>query len=115
VTLTGSNGAIPDVSAPVNLPPTNPSVVSGTTNASGLFTVTFTSASAGQVTGHAATDVSFARLASEQPPSTPLVVHRETTGTAGNGADAVKRFINAEIFIAPSAVNAVGQSHTFTV
>src|ERR1044072_2085311 len=117
LTLTGTNGAIPDVNGSATPPPAaNPSLVTGATNASGIFTVTFSSASAGLVTGHASADVSFARLASEQPPATPLVVTRATSdGISGDGADAIKRFVDARITIAPSAVNPVNAPHTFTV
>ena len=115
VTLTGTNGAIPDISAPTNLAAANPSMISGTTNASGIFTVVFSSATAGLVTGHAATDVTFARLANEQPPATPLSVHRETNGLAGNTSDAVKRFVDMHVSIAPGDVNDVNDPHTFIV
>ena len=59
VTLTGTNCAIPDISSPTDLPPLLVSTISGTTNASGIFNVVFSSATAGLVTGHAATDVTL--------------------------------------------------------
>jgi len=92
VTLSNSGGALATPAGPFN----------GTTNSSGQFQITFTSQTAGTVTAHAATDVNFARLPSEQPPSTPLVVHRETNGQqtvsgsgVSNSGDAVKTFIGA--------------------
>jgi hypothetical protein len=36
-------------------------------------------------------------------------------GLHGDGPDAVKTFVDAKVSIGPSATNAVGQSHTFTV
>ena len=40
---------------------------------------------------------------------------RATDSTHGSTGDATKRFVDATISIAPDAVNAVGQPHTFTV
>src|SRR4029079_15399941 len=57
VALDGINGAIPDLSAPSNLAPADPTVVNGITNASGQFNVTFASATAGQVIGNATTSL----------------------------------------------------------
>ena len=113
VTLTGINGAIPDISSPTDLPAGNPSAISGTTNASGNFSVVFSSATTGVVIGHGSADVTFARLPNEQPPATPLTVHRET-GTVAS-PDAFKREVDVKISIAPTAVNEVGDPHTFTV
>src|SRR5262249_37709729 len=116
VTLDGQNGAVPDVSAPTDLAPADPSTLLDlVTDANGQVKVTFSAATAGLVVGTASADISFARLSTEQPPSTPLVVTRSTNGLAGNSGPAVKREVNAKISIAPSAVNEVGQSHTFTV
>jgi hypothetical protein len=67
--------------------------------------VSFTSNSTGTVTGHAAANVTFGGE----------TFHVETAGLAGNSGDAVKRFVNAKIAIAPDDVNRVGESHTFTV
>ena len=66
--------------------------------------VTFSSAAAGIVTGHAATDVLVGGLS----------LHRETDGNSPNSGDAVKRFVDAYITIDPDGVNAVGDPHTFT-
>src|SRR5204863_339861 len=103
VTLTGTNGAVPHINGTGTLPaPANPSTITGNTNASGILSVVFTSATTGLVTGHAVTDVSFARLANEQPPASPLVVHRATgDALSGDSADAVKRFVDLRISIAP--------------
>ena len=95
VTLTNSNGA--------NALPAGPFVV--VTDAFGLATVTFASATAGLVTGHAKSDVSVGGLS----------LHRETDGLAGNSGDAKKRYVDAQIKITPDDTNEVGQPHTFTV
>ena len=96
ISLTNSLGAVA----------TPPGPFISTTDANGMMNIVFTSNTAGTVTGHAATDVAFARLLSEQPPSTPLTVHRETDGLQTNvnppsgvfnGVDAVKNFIDAAI------------------
>src|SRR5204863_476676 len=55
VTLAGTNGAVPVPAGPI----------SGTTTG-GIFTVTFTSATAGLVTGNASTTVNFPRFSTEQ-------------------------------------------------
>ena len=55
VTLDGINGAVPDVSAPTDEAPADPTVVVGLTDSNGQFQVTFTSAFAGQVIGNAST------------------------------------------------------------
>ena len=75
------------------------------TNAAGQCTVTFTSNTAGTVTGHAAASVTIQ--------GTVFTV--ETNGQAGNSGDALKRFVDASVTIAASAVNAVGNEHTFTI
>src|SRR5262249_21324370 len=95
VTLIASNGANPSPAGPFTL----------TTNASGQVSVTFTSASTGQVTGHASCDVTVAGIS----------LHRETDGQNGNSGNAVKTFVDAKIAISPSATNRVGSPHTFTV
>jgi hypothetical protein len=96
VTLTGSNGATPVPSTPL----------SGTTNASGQFQVTFTSATAGLVTGHAEATLTVEGVN----------LSRQTNGTAGNSGNAVKRFVDAFITINPPLdTNNVGDPHTFTV
>ena len=60
------------------------------TNALGQGSVTFSSATAGLVTGHASSDVSVGAI----------LLHRETNGLAGNSVDAVKRYVDARITIA---------------
>src|SRR5205085_1581052 len=42
-------------------------------------------------------------------------ITRVTDGIGANSGDAVKRFVDAKIAITPSAVNKVGDLHTFTV
>ena len=76
------------------------------TNAQGLTTATFTSATPGKVTGHA---VSSLNLGSQQDP-----IFIQTDGAGQNGSDAVKTFVDARIHITPDATNVVGQPHTFT-
>ncbi|HYS72412.1 MAG TPA: prealbumin-like fold domain-containing protein [Thermoplasmata archaeon] len=96
VGLTASNGA--SVS-PISDNCASPGTLGGT------CTVTFTSPSAGVVTGHAAADVNIAGNS----------VHVETNGIAPNSGDATKVFVDASITIGPSAANEVGTPHTFTV
>src|SRR5439155_1622203 len=76
VTLTNANGAASNPAGPFT----------GTTDSNGQFQVTFTSNSAGTVTGHAAADVVFSG-----PPT--VTVHRETDSTHGSSGDAVKTFV----------------------
>ena len=76
------------------------------TDAIGQCTITFTSPTAGKVTGHATSTLSVVG-------SAPFTVadrrHRP------NSADAVKTFVDANIQITPpTATNRVGQTHTFT-
>ncbi len=77
VTLTDSNGAIDTVSGDT--------CASGTS--AGTCSVTFTSASAGTVTGHASVDVLVMGV----------TLHRETDNTHGSSGDAVKVFIAGSI------------------
>ena len=96
VTLTNSNGAsftnvINNCASP------------GTFN--GVCTVSFTSFTAGTVTGNATGSVTLGG-------STFTVT---TNGQSGNSAPAVKTFVDAFITITPSAVNQVNALHTFTV
>src|SRR5438270_681463 len=79
--------------------------LTGTTNCIGQFQVTFTSQSAGIVTGHATASLTVSGVA----------LSRATDNTHGSTGDATKRFVDAKVSIAPDAVNAVGQPHTFTV
>jgi hypothetical protein len=96
VTLTDSSGAISNISS-------NTCASPGTVN--GSCSVTFTSNTAGGVTGHAAVTFSVGGVS----------LTRETDNTAGNSGDAVKRFVDAKISIGPDDTNSVGESHTFTV
>jgi uncharacterized repeat protein (TIGR01451 family) len=96
VSLTSINGA--------NAVPSTP--LSGNTNASGQFQVTFTSATAGQVIGNATTSFTVNN-----------VTETRSTGDSqsGDSGPANKTFVDERISIAPNATNAVGQPHTFTV
>ena len=96
ITLTDSSGAAANPSTPL----------SGTTDAGGHFSATFTSATPGQVTGHASSSLTLGWA------HDPIVV--QTNGQGLNGSDAVKTFVDARIHITPSATNEVGQPHTFT-
>ena len=111
ITLDGINGAVPDVIAPVDLAPADPSVVMGLTDANGQFSVTFTSLTGGLVTGSATSNVDVAGL----------VLPRTTDGSETvvgsgtfNSGPAVKRWVDAKIIIEPDDVNEVGDDHTFT-
>jgi phosphoheptose isomerase len=96
ITLTG-NGATPNPAGPFNC----------TTNGSGQCSATFTSATAGTVTGHASSTVTLGN------PSTTFTV--ETDALGGNSGNAVKKFVDANIEITPPAAsNPVGTTHTLT-
>ena len=77
VTLTDANGAAAVESANT----------CAATDGSGQCTVTFSSPTAGTVTGHAASDVQVGGLS----------LHRETDGSGDNGGDAVKTFVDGSI------------------
>src|SRR5438270_2522890 len=79
--------------------------LTGTTNCIGQFQVTFTSQTAGIVTGHATTSLTVSGVA----------LSRATDNTHGSTGDATKRFVDARISIAPNAVNGITEPHTFTV
>jgi hypothetical protein len=97
VTLTDSNGAF-------HTAPTGTCTNAGpNTDAAGQCTITFTSNSAGKVTGHASATLNL---------GTPIFV--ETDGVPPNSGNAVKRFVDANIQITPSGTNPVGATHTFT-
>ncbi|HUQ78348.1 MAG TPA: SpaA isopeptide-forming pilin-related protein [Patescibacteria group bacterium] len=99
VTLTASNGA--------TITNANTSdCTSGTgTDADGNCTVTFTSSTAGIVTGTASATVVIG--------SSSFAV--STDGQAGNSGPAVKRFVDAQIDLSPlTATNIVGQVHEVT-
>lgn len=98
VTLTNSNGALAIVLS--NTCASNPGTLKGSCS------VTFTSHSAGTVTGHAAADLSLGTLS----------FHVETDGQGTNSDDAVKVFVDAFITIDPPLdVNSIQEGHTFTV
>jgi Prealbumin-like fold domain len=97
VTLAATNGAV--ISNIVNN-----CALTGT-DASGNCTVTFTSNSAGVVTGHAAADVGISGS----------TFHVETDGTGTNSGNAVKTFVDAKIAVSPlTATNEVNSAHTIT-
>jgi hypothetical protein len=96
ITLTNSNGAVANPAGPFT----------GTTDANGQFSATFTSASAGVVTGHATCSKTVSGV----------LLSRQTNGLAGNSGDATKRFVDAYITInPPEATNKVFETHTLTV
>ncbi len=73
---------------------------------SGTCSVSFTSLSAGTVTGHASADLSVGGL----------TISVATDGTGENGVDATKRFVDAYITIGPTTdTNSIEESHVFTV
>jgi hypothetical protein len=95
ITLTGANGATPNPAGPFNL----------VTNANGQCSVTFTSATAGTVTGHATSTLTI----------NGVVFNLSTNGTAPNSGDAVKTFVDANIAITPqTANNPTGTNHVLT-
>src|SRR5207245_10728811 len=97
VTLTDSGGA-------VHSGVTDTCASTGT-NSSGQCTVTFTSNSAGIVTGHASVTFSVGGVS----------LTRSTNATPPNTGDVTKRFVDAKITITPNGVNEVGTTHTFTI
>jgi phosphoheptose isomerase len=98
VTLTDSNGA-------AHTAPTGSCTTAGAnTDASGQCTITFSSPSAGKVTGHATATLSVGGI--------PITV--ATDGVAPNSGDAVKTFVDANISITPNGTNRVGAAHVFT-
>ena len=112
---------IPDGSSPATSTTITPSFVGaqpGTTSntcGSVTFTVnvatctlTLNSTTAGTFTAHASASITFPGVA------TPLVVATGDSHT-GDGPDAVKKYVDANITITPSATNEVGHAHTFTI
>ncbi|TLZ72278.1 MAG: hypothetical protein E6K10_02725 [Methanobacteriota archaeon] len=98
VTLTSTNGALAIVSS--NTCASNPGTIAGSCS------VTFTSNSAGTVTGHAAADLTIGAI----------TFHVETDGEAPNSGDAVKIFVDGSITIGPPLdTNSIQETHTFTV
>ena len=100
VTLTDSNGA-------THTAPTGSCTTAGpNTDGAGQCTITFTSNSAGEVTGHATATLSVGASASFSV---------ETDGTSPNSGDVVKTFVDANISITPlSKTNPVGTDHVLT-
>src|SRR5262249_27672667 len=99
VTLTDSNGAS-------HTAPTGSCTNAGpNTDAAGQCTITFTSNSAGQVTGHATSTLNINGQS----------VTVQTNGVAPNSGDAVKTFVDANIHInPPTATNPTGTNHVLT-
>jgi hypothetical protein len=96
ITLTNSNGAVASPPGPLNT----------VTDANGQCSITFTSQTAGKVTGNASSTL----VISGQ------TVTVNTNGTSDNSGPAVKTFVDASIGITPqTAENPVGTNHTFTV
>ena len=95
VTLTTANGAVVSSLSDNCATP-------GTVN--GICTVSFTSFTAGTVTGTATGTVTIA--------GTSLTA--TTNGQSGNSVPAVKTFVDAFITISPNAVNSINEPHTFT-
>jgi hypothetical protein len=96
VTLTDDNG---DPVTPTTDTCASPGTVGGTCS------VTFSSDTPGEITGHAAADVDIGNT----------TIHVETDATGDNSGDATKRFVDAQIGITPDDTNSIGEDHTFTV
>lgn len=75
------------------------------TNSSGVCTVEFHSDTATVITGHASATIPVG--------GEDFTV--ETDGTAPNSGDVIKRFVDAQLDIAPNDTNGIGEPHTFTV
>src|SRR5207237_1300769 len=103
ITLTATSGAVmPNPAGPF----------SGITDSNGKFSANFTSAKPGLITANASTTFTLdsVSLTRDTDPATPAPSC--FVGQTPN-PPAVKRFVDAKISIAPSAVNEVGHSHTF--
>ena len=109
------SGWVPAANEPVTVTLTNGGGAASTSRTArarrartrlGHCAITFTS-------GPRARDGAASSTLSDLGPATPITV--QTDGQARNGSDAVKTFVDAQIHIAPSATNRVGQPHTFTV
>ncbi len=96
VTLTAANGAVTNLISDTCASP-------GTSG--GTCSVTFDSATAGTITGHASVSLTL----------NGLLVSRQTNGVSPNSGDAVKTYVDAWITIDPDDTNSIGESHTFTV
>jgi uncharacterized repeat protein (TIGR01451 family) len=99
VTLTNTNGST-----------TSPTTYNVTTNSSGQASVTFISATAGEVIGNASTTFSVVA-------GVPSTTVTRSTGDSnvGDSGPATKFFEDANISISPNATNGLTEPHTFTV
>jgi uncharacterized repeat protein (TIGR01451 family) len=79
--------------------------LTGTTNPSGQFQVTFVSPTAGQVTGKATATLSVLGVS---------LTRKTGDSNAGDSGPAVKTYEDATISIGPNGVNGITESHTFT-
>ena len=99
-------GVVPVITFPDGAPETvDTSDCDAGTDASGNCDVIVNSSTATTISAHAAAEV----------PVGDTTISVETDGEGGNSGDATKRWVDAKISIAPDAVNAVGEAHTFTV
>src|SRR5436305_14241630 len=100
--LTNSQGAVANPAGPIT----------GPTNASGQLSATFTSATAGQVTGNASCSktVNGVTLTRDTDPATAKI----GSGPGGSGP-ATKTFVDACITIDRTGAEEVGAVHTFTL
>jgi uncharacterized repeat protein (TIGR01451 family) len=95
VTLTDSNGAT-----------TTPTVYNVTTDGSGHASVTFSSATAGEVIGNASTTLTVSGV---------TLTRATGDSNVGDSGPVTKFFEDAQITIAPNATNGITEPHTFTV
>jgi prealbumin domain-containing protein len=100
VTLTNDATAVANPAGPFDL----------TTDAQGKATVTFTSATAGVVTGNASASLNISTNGA-------TVGLSRATGDShtGDSGSATKRFVDANVTITPNGVNEVNHQHTFTI
>lgn len=105
VRLEALHGAMPDLIAPLDLRPSAPSVVEGTTDADGRLTVRFVSATAGQVVTTASSSVAVG----------DTTVLATTDGTAGSSGPSTKTFVDAKIAIGSDGSAQVGEPQRFNV
>jgi len=99
VTLTDASGA-------AHTAPTGTCTSAGAnTDANGQCTITFTSSTAGTVTGHASATLAVGGAA----------ITVATNGIAGSSNDAIATFVDANIQITPAtAINPISTNHTLT-
>src|SRR5262249_26451989 len=79
--------------------------LTGTTNSSGQFQVTFVSPTAGVVTGNATVTLSVLGV---------NLTRATGDSNAGDSGPAVKTYEDATISIGPNATNGISEPHTFT-